>query len=295
MIYCNYDKIIGQNTFAFTNSAWLSPYSKEIWGLVILTFFAAFFVSQSRSGISWIHVFALFLRQSFVKYHILFFLISYSTIPMLLLYEYNIAAKLIAPLRPTQLISLKQVLDGGYEIFAIKTVPNTISLKHMLQPIFDSVGYGNKIDSIVHQTIDYRTEALVAVLGAEHPNRSILVATQDPTYFLHYVKNDVLRGRYDCYKIENIALVRSYFDIFYLRLQKEVISLLSQIQGGGLTNFWKEMDNFNNFAIMKGRESKIENKEEIRMNELLPLCFVCLVVLAVSCFVFITEILCTIF
>jgi hypothetical protein len=211
------------------------------------------------------------------------------------LYETYIISDLIVPAEVTQYNSIHEILlDAKMEIWVKKTRPGLVSKKNHLQWELTKSGLYTGKERILNDSIkeanDSNILSVMTKMSPLSPKRSIALVSTNNELLVNYVKNKILGGKYPCYKIENAALVLNYWDILLFRLVKEVKEIISLIDAGGISRYWRELSDLYSKLIIEHQNVGNVLNESIRLVNLISVLFWGFVALFVAFVVFIGEV-----
>lgn len=296
IIYCDFGA--ATKSVQLFNSQWLSPFTTHVWGtivlltLILLSFSATIKIDGIRvSPSTWsFSILAIYFRQDVSIRHRLLLLTSLLLIPVLVCYEYDIAAQLIVPERRSQFTGLKELLEHGFEIYGTQHLPGSPPLKELIRFDFALLGQSGKLNSTVFETEGYTPVNLFGMVNPSTPNRSIIVATESIEFFLDHVQHRVLGGRFSCFAIKNVAIMKDFLDVLMFRFEKETQIMVGRIEAAGLTSIWKQWyDLF--YKLMLHKDTTDRNRKWIGMIYLTSVIFMCGILWTCSTVIFIIEIL----
>ncbi|OXA54569.1 hypothetical protein Fcan01_11702 [Folsomia candida] len=247
LIYCEYG---AHSQIRFSD--WVATFQPEVWAVIGLTLLAsALFLRNNEpicpprwiwdSRCNWIHLLAICFRQGYPISRQLV-LISLFISPILLIYEYYLASKLVVPPVQERLSSLVHVIQAGFEIYGIKQ-PDGINLPSLRSRLSFDLALAGLRGKLEQTVFEIPKQNIVQILG---PNRSILIATENIEYFLQAIeRNQRLNGtECRCHAIQNIALVMTYFDVLRVRRYQDVSRVVKFMEITGFTKLWRERYQF---------------------------------------------------
>ncbi|OXA39383.1 hypothetical protein Fcan01_25875, partial [Folsomia candida] len=284
LIYCEYG---AQSQIRFND--WVAPYRREVWAVIGLTLVASSFLLGNQAR-NWIHLLAICFRQGYPTFSRKLVPITFLIIPILLVYEYYLASRLVVPPVQEHLSSLRKVIKAGFEIYGQKQPDgiNLPSLRSRLSFDFELAGLPDKVDRTVFET---RAQNILQILGPTRPNRSILIATENLDYIVQFIERNHLKGmKSRCHKIENFALVMTYFDVVRVRRYREVGRVANFMETMGFTKLWRERYKF--YLKVTYIPWAVDTKSfvnRINYDDLVSLCIFCSILVAGAILIYLFE------
>jgi hypothetical protein len=239
-----------------------------------------------------VNIAGLFLRQRVISNRALQITALLSS-PLLLIYENYIVSKLIVPPIDIQLHSLRAVVDAGYEIWVNSPFSGGIPMKNSTVLELARLGYDEKKMSknSIFEVNSTSLYFLFDVMNSTAVKRSVLFSTDSVPLTFDLIQNQILGGKCFCYKIENAAIVRNYFDLAFFRFSNHLKKFLRYLYAGGISNFWRNLLDFS-FELgisREGRRGLSRFGKRIKMVNLTSMFFWCFLLLGVAGFIFILE------
>ncbi|OXA53880.1 hypothetical protein Fcan01_11252 [Folsomia candida] len=276
LIYCNYGKI-NANQLRLDFSPFTSIYTAQVWYLILLNVVTLLILLQYSRVTVWFDAVTVFIRQigSGKNYFLPISLTSLLCLPLLALYENELSSKIIVPRRSPQLNSLREILENNFEIYGTNPYPSSQMMdgltmfRNYLRHDFETIGLTNKLSSSLFVTDFYDQDGLLKLLLPKYPARCILLKTFSIDVSLNRVQNQELKGRYKCFKIENIALAKIHYDLAIVRFIEEMRSIVKFIFPSGVNIAWREWGNFIH-EVKRKRILKSNRHEYINMDALVP-------------------------
>ncbi|OXA38444.1 hypothetical protein Fcan01_26783, partial [Folsomia candida] len=281
LIYCEY----GVHSRIRFND-WVATFQREVWAVIVLTLIASSFLLGNHSG-NWIHLLAICFRQGYPTFSRHLDPISLLIMPILLFYEYYLASRLVVPPVQEHFTSLRDVIPAGFEIYGQKQPDgiNLPSLKSRLSFDFRLAGLRDHVDRTV-----FETQNILQILGPARLNRSILLATENIEYFVQVIEQH--HGTQSkCHKIENIALLMTYFDVLRVRRYREVGHVATSMEIAGFTKLWRERYKFYLKVIYPTSDGNMKSfVNRIDYDDLVSLYIFCSILIAGASLIYLIEI-----
>lgn len=251
LLYCNYR--VGEEKLKL--KAWLAPYSKNVWIILLLTFLLCVltvilmkFKELKYKGITcflfvpFIEIIPIFLKQGTANFSSKWLVISllFAMILFHSVYEFYLTSQLIAPTIPKPTYSnIKEMINKGFKIHSLKYPEGDEKFKisFIMEQDFRDLNISGKASDIIIEWADNLID-MAKVFSLSTP-KNVLLAEQD--VLINIVKYHRLGNKYPCFTLDQKFGNYPGFSLIQLTpgLSRLVIKTFDRFFEAGFCSLWE--------------------------------------------------------
>lgn len=285
LIYCDYN--IRPERFSF--SIWVIPIKLTVWMLVLSSISATCLIlslhrrvsSRSSETSSYFllisdifDIYSILARQGISSssksilsiFPYIFILLSFSATVLLSEYEFFVTAELVVPDVPQKLENPPEIIKNGFILHNIIVPKGTTQIWETLEMDFSRWNISDKLNTSVRELGQDQND-LVKMFDKSKPEFAMIHRglPHHGVFLTRMVHELVLKGRYNCYLVKNVADKRVIYDNFENSIWAKCKKLMDRVREAGYYNIWERWNELAGeilFSMERRKNNQTESKSK---------------------------------